>query len=267
MLKKEKLEKWIKKRIQVISDHLTSYCSKREEEDLHKIRVEIKKLRALIYLVRKTGGKKHKTEKQLLKDVFKHAGRIRDAQLQLHFISELHIEDPGFLYEDLKSIEREDHLLMLRADEYLYNIKKVQKGLLKKLDEIDLQEAESLGKMEWDKILYFLLASVDVDRMHDERKKIKQLMYMLRILPDEVPETLAIDLKFLDDLADKIGKWHDLLITVQMLRKRNEPADMVAPIDEKAKGMLNEVKTIIRDFQQSRVSEPGFAFPQMSIEH
>jgi hypothetical protein len=38
-----------------------------------------------------------------------------------------------------------------------------------------------------------------------------------------------------------------------MLKKRNEPADMVAPIEEKAKGMLGEVRTIIRDFQQNQV--------------
>jgi CHAD domain-containing protein len=245
MVKRKKLEKWIKKRIQVISDRLTTYCTvRREEEDLHKIRVEIKKLRALLYLLRNLSGHKYKTEKVLLKDIFRHAGRIRDAQLQLHIISELHIEDPAFIYEELKRKEREENLLALRLEEYQYNIKKVKKGLLKKLDNIDLLEAESLIKLEWDKIHVFLLSTADAERMHDERKKIKQLIYLLRILPEEIADNLDIDRKYLDDLADKIGKWHDLLITVQMLKGRKEPADMIAPIDEKAREKLEEVKAM-----------------------
>lgn len=252
MIKKKKLKKWIEKRVQVISDHLTAYCTvRRDEEDLHKIRVEIKKLRALIYMFRNLNSNRHKSEKNLLKELFQHTGRIRDAQLQLHFISELHIEDPGFIYEELKCKEREEKLLILRLEEYQYNLNKVKKGLLKKLNNIDTLEAQSLIKLEWDKVVHFLISAVDTETMHDERKKLKQLMYLLRLLPEQIADTLGIDQNFLDELADKIGKWHDLLITAQMLRERKEPPGTIDPINEKARNQLDEIKNIMNDFSST----------------
>lgn len=71
MLKKEKLLDFMDKHWFHMLSHLVAFPVTHDQEELHHLRVEIKKIRAMIWLVKKTGnGKIPDRSEEILKAIF-----------------------------------------------------------------------------------------------------------------------------------------------------------------------------------------------------
>src|SRR5450432_3680523 len=92
MLSKARQRKYFDKRWESLYKHFGLFFISQNPEELHRMRVEIKKINALLFFVQ--AG-----EKNSLKKIFKHDGLIRNTQVNLQLITNYKIADNAFKKE------------------------------------------------------------------------------------------------------------------------------------------------------------------------
>ena len=83
-MKKKEESKHLGKEWEEMSIHLNSFLETGDQEELHRFRVQVKKIRAMLSLIEDASGE-HAFLKNFkpVKKVFKYAGNIRDAHTTL----------------------------------------------------------------------------------------------------------------------------------------------------------------------------------------
>jgi|GEM_PF-2138876 len=213
--------------IQLYTEHEHSFIKhlKRaknlEEKEVHKLRVEIKNLRVLFEFLQALTEKDFKFRGllKLLKPVFKKAGGIRTAQLNLT------------LSRPYRSAT------MLRFREYLREQeKKTSRRFLKYIKTFDTEKLEKLHKKNLKAIKKFKPGSIETDSesyirnilakirtamfdvnkdrvLHEIRKHLKTIKNMGRLLKKlKLSPFMQGEIKKIALTYDKIGKWHDDLM-------------------------------------------------------
>ncbi|HYG49817.1 MAG TPA: CHAD domain-containing protein [Flavobacteriales bacterium] len=239
MLPAKKIYKKIRGHGQRALERLDHFSKHADPEDLHQLRVEIKKTKALLkfYLRPK------KAFNELfapVRKLFKEAGELRTIQLTLELMDNYAIENTRMedklnkqlLYVNLnfcKHIEKKRKSAsrsIKRFDAYLKPVKKssIHRRIHKKKDEIEACLRTS---------------KTDLSSLHDCRKKMKILMYVLNGLKPGYAKKAFIDIKKLDKLQDLIGKWHDLQLAHDFLKKSR--TSIPANLTTEEKKVLNKI--------------------------
>ena len=187
------------------------------EEIIHDVRVEFKKLRALIRLSGKTKIPKS------LKDLYIAAGRVRDLQLQQHVM----MQQP-------KANELNGYFTLL-GKQLLMNIEILKEKSALSYDEsfshILAKTPKRLSHRQAKNCISKNINGVDAiislrykkdEYIHEGRKMIKDLMYSfhhlsLLGLKKTFPLNTAEN-KTLHELSDELGKFQDSCSTLQLLR-------------------------------------------------
>src|ERR1700684_3788915 len=96
-MKRKKEAKYLNKHWKKMQNGLKSFMQTDDKEQLHVLRVEVKKLRAMLTLIETvTHSKKlHKLFKPVRK-VFKHAGEIRNAQINIELAHKYQLHNEKF---------------------------------------------------------------------------------------------------------------------------------------------------------------------------
>jgi CHAD domain-containing protein len=219
MLTKRKQKKYLSKKESDWMHQLQVYDQSRNAEALHRLRLDVKKIKAFLQLLKacpaeeeKKGGKKNKGNKAAkdfrpIKNMFRQAGKIRDAGNNLQLLERFHHAPETFKQEQvsLQSIASAEFLA--RIKEYRKKGKKANRRLLAAIQPIPVGcirdwYAEQL-------ISTGVLLTATGRQLHEARKKIKQLLHVLGLLPEQLAKELCLDTDYLDQLQDAIGKWHD----------------------------------------------------------
>lgn len=206
--------------------HLYNYCVGHDPEELHKLRVEIKKLEALFMLSEmcvwnKKDRKKFSKYFQPIKKVFKSAGKIRTAYLNLKMVEKYENENSRF---NSQFKDKQNEILLKQSDKFSSNmityaeiINGNYKHLIKLLDDIESKSIiESYQKQlkRLDKTLKNYKTSAE---LHKCRTKIKRLLYAYSILNKPAAKKINLNKEYFDDLQDNLGKWHDTEVAVELL--------------------------------------------------
>lgn len=199
-----------------MKDNLDALCTTWDKDKLHALRVNAKKIKAVVSLLKACSQNKKFSIKRL-KELFAHAGEIRTAQLNVEALHEHHIQNEELEKEQNHVIERESNELCKRKKTYNRNIKKLKKSLAIhssaiKNKSILLYYHDSLLKLSAN-----FSPPIKDECLHDNRKIIKRLLFALKILPDSLTDQININQQYLDDLQDLIGKWHDTIIASELL--------------------------------------------------
>ncbi len=215
--------------------HYLNLCVERAEaESVHQLRVSIKKFRAvsklLEYLMPET-GRENKQQLEKLRELFKLAGRLRDAQVQLillnYYRAELNIEDTGFEYF-LKKNERSALRKFLAGFSLFNKMISSQPFHRLNLKKPELNLAESLrpiaSKLLEKRIMKLrkTFQAADNDSMlHNVRIQLKQIRYMLGILTmqDSFFKKYDIAMTGLRVAEIQLGRWHDLVVFRETINK------------------------------------------------
>ena len=56
--------------------------------------------------------------------------------------------------------------------------------------------------------------------LHENRKRIKHLLYAFGFLPKKLRDQFDVDEKYLDNLQQQIGTWHDLEMALVLLKQK-----------------------------------------------
>lgn len=218
MLKRKRQQKYLIKRWLEIRRQLYAFSGSGSHDALHKLRVEIKKIRAFVELYKGKIG----TTGQLkaVRKIFHRAGIIREANINLQMMKRLHIKQPEFNAEETHVIRRESERFHLHPDRYEKHIRNNIRSLLKVIRPIRNRSIKHWFSRQLKAIAGIFTAS-STDQFHLARKRIKRLIYIHGMLHKRLTLKLKINIAYLDQLQDAIGEWHDTTVAAELLIDRN----------------------------------------------
>ena len=214
MLKKKEQAKFIEKRSSNILLYLQRFGRKQDEEDLHQLRVEVKKLKGFMSLSSgvATGQKLSRDARH----VFKQAGIIRTAHLNLHFIQEYRLPGKQFKKEQEHIVRSHGIKFSKNAKAYKKIIKKDVSNIQKKIKPMDDPSITGWYKSSIAEIRN-VFRNFDKSGLHEARKTIKNLLHVHGMLDKSLTISLNINIEYLEQLQEVIGKWHDVDAAYELL--------------------------------------------------
>ena len=250
IMKKKEEAKYLDKEWDAMNLHLKAFLETGDQEALHKFRVQIKKLRAMLFLFENTSK-----ENGLLKHfkpvrkIFKYAGNIRDAHTNLELGERYQVKNEQFETGQHQKIEQGTLEFKSKSEEFVKNIKNAHKKLKKQLHKVDDTLIADYYKNQLNQIATNLAVSGFNEDMHTNRKLIKILVYNHKIAERSLNGSVPFNLAYLDKLQETIGKWHDNLLAEELfsLPELNDKP-IVNKIKRVNSGIKRKISTLADDF-------------------
>ena len=203
------------------------------QEAIHDFRVEVKKLRSFLKVLRLCDNNYKLRLPKRFKRLYQIAGAVRDAQLEYDKLSDKENELPRY-------ISKLKHLISIQEQEWKkhYTPKTIHK-LKKRLLDIDYPtlDIETIVSFYKKKIDQITTLSHNEDpsfiKVHNLRKQIKDLLYVAKLTKKEVKNAgeyyISLPLKELDNLAKIIGDFNDKRNTLEHLK--NFSSKHISPLE------------------------------------
>ena len=209
--------KYLNKEWKRINIHLNMFLETGDQEELHKFRVQIKRLKAMLIMFQ------HANKKQaLLKDfkplakIFKLAGNIREAHTNLLLKEKYNIKNESFEVDQQKIIETGIIQFKEKGNRYIKIIKEVQANIKNNLSKIEEETIADFYKNKLQIIAEKLEIPHFNEDLHYSRKIIKTLVYNHKLANKALNGSVAINSDYLDKLQNTIGEWHDNIVAAQL---------------------------------------------------
>lgn len=248
MAKPKKIRKFLNSQWAEMKNNIDALCINWDGDKLHDLRLNAKKARAVVSMLKKCSDHKKKFSIKKLKELFDHAGKIRTAELNVEALHENNIQNKDFEKEQNTIIERESGELCKRSKTYVRDINKLKKRIGTQLSAIKNKTISSYYHKNLQDLKSNFLQPLHEEHLHDNRKIIKKLLLALKALPHSLQNEINIDKKYLDDLQDKIGKWHDTLTILNMLPEEDRGYQL---LNNKKQAQLNEIENMATNLNSS----------------
>lgn len=228
MLKRERQFKYIIKYASAAKFHMDTFVKTQNAEELHKYRVEIKKIKAIVAF----NKIKDKSVVAISLSVpankaFQLAGEIRQFDIHLQIINKFNLTEP-VLNARINKLRK---LKISKLKTFLVKQKEIftksDQNLIKHLKNFDNDKIIKKIEHKIAEIKHILIYQYKKpEQLHEARKQIKKLLYVEQILPRRIRIKLNLNLEYLDTLQHSIGEWHDLFVTENDLRARSLKKDV-----------------------------------------
>ena len=253
MLTKERQKKRFKAIGKAMHGHITAFFELQNPEELHHFRVQVKKMKALLFFLQNGVLEKHETEHlRSVQYIFKHAGRIRIAHTNIGLLMQYPVTDLSYITEQENIEKNEIKQFIARHHAYIKTVKSIRKGFADAFRDINDKNIVACCKKRLKKIFGILKQSNDcIDKWHKIRKKIKNLLYLYQILPKSLARKLHLNDVYLEHLQEAIGKWHDVVLLLKFLTteayaNRNE----IIAIHREKRRLCRSVQKLSDNFDQ-----------------
>jgi len=193
---------------------LQLFAATSHPEELHQLRVHLKRIRAMLRLLLEVHpkNKQLKKERKKLRVFFAEGGDIRQLQLMNAWL----VKNKFLLLEkEAASLKQLPVFIELFVHKSSAN-SKLLKSLKNKMIDV-AEEVNDKTILEYAAMIKESLEAAMKDRKtadwHELRKNIKQLLYVYNLLPASKKLKLLTvnEVKKMDALQQQIGAWHDLL--------------------------------------------------------
>jgi CHAD domain-containing protein len=192
---------------------LKAYRNSGNDEDaLHRLRLSIKKIKALTKLSQACAIKSPLKDFRLLEDLFSLSGQIRDRNSSLLYWEKYRLITPEERHRQIAFVASPSDKLLAGKKAFLKKGNKAGRLLQR-----DVRAISNRGIRAWyarQLIHIGVLLTAGGNQLHQARKKIKSLLYIHKILPDRTVEELQLNREYLDGLQDAIGQWHDIVMAI-----------------------------------------------------
>ena len=227
-----------------------------DSEALHQLRLHAKKIRTIELLSEL--HKHHFTAP--LKLMVQQAGDTRSAELTLQTLEKFDYQN-GALKQELNAIAGRGYEAMLQnSEQYKEVIDSVNKELEKQLDDIKEERVIAFFILLVEELGAALLWPVQEKDLHENRKRLKNLLYAYRFLPKKMREKFDFNEKYLDNLQEQIGQWHDLEMALVLLEEKGLKHEPVyTAIKKKQEEMFDVIKKQAQMFSQKTKVKHGKA--------
>jgi len=216
--------------IDIALSHLEKESDNDFDESVHEVRKCIKRIRAVLRLVRDDIGKqKYRKENFFFRDINRNMSELRSINVNIETLVKLNSdESAGYKALIDHFIELKEKIIykLCLEDDRLGNVVKMLKKGEKRTDQILIKNKDfeilflGLIRVFNQCLRSMILAKKEPSNanLHEWRKKVKYLYYQFQVLEPVLPEELVIYTPKLDDLADYLGEDHDLAELEDSLR-------------------------------------------------
>ena len=237
------------------------------EKKLHKLRVEIKKLRAFSYLIETYNNKIDEHFRKQLKKVFRKNGRIRDLQVLLSTIQEFDFSDDSkdefvsLLETQMERYQAEFKERIKDSGEKKFHDLKTES--VKAIKETDLSNPLSYFDLLIERIFTKIQRhDLREQEYHLLRMDLKELKYNLKLLDEEDKKMVSRlpDEVEIDRLEVMLGEWHDQVTLsglVEGFANREQLSDTTLDQLKKAQERLKKEATLLLDVVKYHLSHDG----------
>ncbi|HEY5749823.1 MAG TPA: CHAD domain-containing protein [Chryseolinea sp.] len=209
----KRFNKFARKQFQALKVHLEAYGGNPDPEVVHEIRVDIKKIKAILQVIAGCSRKRFKAHQQFIpfRAVFRNADAIRKSEVFNALLSNYageKIDLPQTNGQELKDFESKVPCFVHDIDEQTKKIK----AFLGKVHKKDLRRHLKHLQKEIRAKLYPRLSSKEI---HKTRKSIKTVLYISQAMNRLKKRKIA----FYDTLQESIGTLHDKQSLLDALSK------------------------------------------------
>ncbi len=237
-----------------LEENLRKIDNRDNVEVIHQIRLSVKKIRALYSFIwhlspeKKTGKKSLK----IIQRLYKPAGVMRDIQVHLELVRNyekryaINFEDYTTFYQNREK-EKNAELIQLAREFAMEPLDELNLKLKKILDNSNEEELKSKAtglledKMEIIRNLNKLPTNKDKN-LHNIRRYLKEIWYLLGIFDSYIPESGAIKVSLLrlKQIEQTLGKWHDQVNALNFLEIYNNEKETKDKTVQAKFNMLNK---------------------------
>jgi CHAD domain-containing protein len=233
--------------------HFLAFYDTQDAEELHQMRVQVKKIKAILDQL--TDVSDHKKTSRYLKklmEIFRLAGKLRSVHVNLEVMENLNISNDDFITQQQEILANETSLLYARHDEYLKSLKKAFKTFSKQFDDIRDKKIFALFEKQINALDKYFNSEWTFDlQLHEARKRIKELLYLHQVLNEKQTQIFSINKEYLHDLQDIIGKWHDHLLTLQLIDDQfSVHTDVIDQLAEQISQFEADISSMTQNFKQ-----------------
>ncbi|MDQ3108375.1 MAG: CHAD domain-containing protein [Bacteroidota bacterium] len=220
MLKRKIQEKHFLERAKSVDHCLRDFGKKPEQETLHRLRVEIKKIKAILLLQKGSfNDEKLPDEFSKVRKVFRKAGAIRAAALNIDMLKQHKIRSPEMKRIQSLTIKNESKRFRSQTDVYRKKISKSLRFFQRRIINIKDESILLLFRHELNQLSGFFRARLGTNQLHDCRKKLKNLLYVFDSLSPAIAKKIKLNKLYLKKLEEAIGQWHDVTDLIELMRK------------------------------------------------
>lgn len=228
-MKTDILNKYIKKRLNSVERLLKVYDVNNNSEHLHQIRVNIKKIKAVLLFAGYALDKKYKIDK--IKNLFRNAGAIRELQLTIKLLKGLQ-NPPDKIILKLQIEEKcLKELFTFNISNFLKIVKKISSEISLPSMPVKNKSIEKYIKKEIKKANNEITGN-ERTNMHQLRKRLKKIMYIYKALSEKVNKKFILDSEYINKLQEKAGEWHDTYSALQFLTDQSKSTELLVSISE-----------------------------------
>jgi CHAD domain-containing protein len=258
MLKKEKQYKYFDKRWEALLAYLNAFSQNQAPEDIHDLRVEIKKIYALLTLAEKClSNIKFSDYVKPVKKIFIEAGSIRDAQINLQLISSYGNTNEVYEKRQHELIKRLEKRFCSSIYTHIRSIKRPHTIIRKSLTDIKNDCIQEFYKKQIRKIEQALSDLANKKGLHKCRKRIKKMIYISSMLDSALKKKLNLNFDYLHKLEDAISKWHDSVITIDVLRNTTFVKKLLlTKLENQCKKFIRRISILSRNFSKKILLPP-----------
>lgn len=219
---KDLLQKYYSTQRNAFMQHLSRIETVNNNENIHQLRLSVKRIRALITFLQYLNGEKSGKEYlKALKKIYKAAGETRDTQVQLSGIKtyEKRLDIKYILYRDylIKSEAKSFEQLIAASNKFSPEpLEKLEKVLTKILEEHSeehiKQKASGIFDHKLKRIAKLHKLPTDKNKnLHEIRKILKEARYLLSVFSGGIGDFKVLSLNYerLKEIEKTLGKWHD----------------------------------------------------------
>lgn len=243
-MKKNLLNTYITKRIKSIKQHLIVYEENKAPEELHRIRVDIKKIKALLSFAEDAYENNYSRKK--LKSLFQKAGAIRELQINIQLLSEL----SPFPKQFVAQLKQEKNNLQ---EQFLKNTSLYLKNITRFKDDLSLPKTlpnkrtlHAYFKKELKKANQ-KLHSGNKENTHRYRTKIKNILYVYNCLPENLQQNIELNKTNITQQQKKVGQWHDLYSAINYLSNQSFAPKITEYISKLKRKESRQFKTLMKN--------------------
>ncbi len=267
MKKKEEIKQLDKLWLNM-KNHIKAFSISGKQEELHQFRVQVKKLKAMLTLY-----SCEPENKGLLKDfkpvkrVFKEAGDIRNAHINLELGGKHHLNDENFSHHQQQTLDKGIEAFKNNGSKYLKAIKKAHVILQHDIHRLHNKTIRDFYKSKLVHIDAFFAGPTFNEELHNARKNIKLLMYNQKVAAKAIKNKAQLNQDYLDGLQNSIGEWHDHNLAIKTLSNtgkteddaitdlKNSNAVLEKTIVEQSSNFKEKVKALTKPADKNKQNE------------
>ncbi len=232
--------------------HYKAFLKGGNPEELHKMRIQIKRIRALFEL--SLDNRSPRCIRRVQK-LFSIGGAIRNAHVTLELAERYQIDCPSLL-EQQKQVQKGA----------MGRLERSKKFRLKSISTACLYAEKCIKEVQWRRVELFYKTSIEYigsiaaseaiseKHLHDCRKKVKTLMYVSEVLPKQRVKKLGVNIDYLQSVQEAIGEWHDVQMVHQLLEEYGD-ANVALEFKINADRALRKVLDLLKSFSERAYSQ------------